>query len=108
MSRGDGMGYRIEYGPERKQVENGRGASNRIRTMIAAWLLLFCLLVSAFWPKGSALLQNVLLPGEKTNSEAAFCHFVNNIRLGEPLGEAVSVFCRTVLLDGLEHAQRKN
>jgi len=104
LSRGDSMGYRIEYGPDRNQVEKGRGTTDRIRAMIAGWLLLFCLLVSAFWPEGSTLLQDVLLPGEKTASEVAFCSFVENLRLGEPLGESVAVFCRTVILDGLEHA----
>jgi hypothetical protein len=97
LSRGDGMSYRIVYGPDKYPVEKKHGGGSRIRMLTALCFLLFCLTVSVVWPEGSAILQGLLLPGEMSASEMAFCVLMDDLRMGEPLKDSVTVFCQSVI-----------
>lgn len=95
------MGYRIVYGedpfieiPERK---------SRLRLWTAGFALAFVLLVRCFWPQGTALLRQVLLPRGDA-ATAAFQQMTADIRAGEPIGDAVTAFCRDVVEEAIGEA----
>ena len=91
------MGYRIVYGKD--PVIRPRGSSLRLRVMTAGCMLLFAALVRLAWPAGRAVLGEVLLPRAET--AAAFSELVDQVSGGDPLGEAVTAFCRSVVESGL-------
>ena len=92
------MGYRIVYGKD--PVVKRRGGSLRLRALTAAWMLLFAGLVRLAWPAGREALAQVLLPQEQT--AAAFSQMVTAVSGGEPFGEAVTAFCRSVVANGTQ------
>lgn len=91
------LSYRIVYGPVPKMKRGGQGRRLRIQLMAAVFFLIFVLGVRLVWPEGSELLQSYLLPGEKGVTEAAFSVMITDLQAGEPLGEAVTAFCRQVI-----------
>lgn len=95
------MSYRIVYGPMPKRKPLGQGSMLRVQLMAVGFALLFVFLVRMFWPDGLQALQSVLIPGEAGITEAAFGEMVSNLREGQPMGEAVTAFCRQVI-DGAE------
>ena len=90
------MGYRIVYG-EDPFVERKERKSH-LRAMTAAFLLAFVVLVRCCWPQGAALLRQTLLPGD----DEAFRQMTADIQAGEPVGDAVTAFCRSIVEDALE------
>lgn len=95
------MGYRIVYGPEQPSGR-GKGSGLRLRTMTAAFFLLGCILTRTLWPAGTQLLREMLLPGTPTAAEQAFLDMMEDLRCGVPVGESVTVFCRTVVEHGTD------
>ena len=91
------MGYRIVYGQD--PVIKRKGGSLRLRGMTAAWMLLFAALVRLSWPAGREVLAEVLLPRAET--AAAFSEMVAAVTGGESFAEAVTVFCRSVVSNGM-------
>ena len=91
------MGYRIEYGPMPGVWKSGRKEPLRLQAMTAAFLLLFVIGVRFLYPEGTELLRNLLLPGEKTVTEAAFSGMLAQIRHGEPVGQAFTAFCQEII-----------
>ena len=89
------MGYKIVYGQEENLSPARR--EGRIRILTTAFFLVFCLLTGALWPEGREALQRVFVPGAPTATEAAFQNLVTDLRLGEPLADALTVFCRRVV-----------
>ena len=89
------MGYQMIYG----QVKQPKQGSQRLRiqTFIAVCMLLFAIAVRTFWTPGAEKLRDYLLPGDLTVTEEAFSVLLVNLRAGEPMGDAVAVFCRTVV-----------
>ena len=103
--RGDWMGYKIVYGdgPQVRQEKNN--ISNRLRILTAACFLAFCILVRLFWPEGLVMLRDVMLPVEETVTELAFENMLSDLRAGEPMGDALTAFCREVILNGSDIAK---
>ena len=85
------MGYRIDYAGERKTEPIQR---NRHFTLY--WFGVFLLLVCGFWPEGRAVLRSILLPGDPENTIHAAAQLLDQLRSGETMGDAVTVFYRTV------------
>ena len=93
----DGMAYRIEYGTVNKpQKEPGRHPL-RIPLLTALFFLVFVLFVNLAWPEGKAVLQDSFLPG---NSKQSFAELITDLQEGEPLSDAVTAFCKSILEDG--------
>ena len=92
------MAYRVDYGPS---PEKGPSLfeRNRIRILTAVFLLLFILAVKLLWPDGTAVLCNVLLPGEASATQTALSSLVDNLRSGEGVSEALSAFCKEIISD---------
>lgn len=94
------MGYRIVYGPEIRPPRERAGTSGRLPAMTAAFLLIFALLVRQFWPEGTQILRQYLLPGELSVTEQAFSSLMQNIRGGESVLSAFTVFCQEIIQYG--------
>ena len=88
------MGYRIVYGEEPTLRRK-----SRLGLWTAAFLLFFVTAVRLAWPSGAEQLRTVLEPGGET--VAAFSEMVANVGAGQGMGEAVTVFCRTVVENGV-------
>lgn len=90
------MSYRVEYEPVKK-VRNVEKRVVRVPALTASCLLLFLLLVNGFWSQGREVLREILLPGDAAVTAAALEEFAQELKMGEPLGDAVEGFCRTVI-----------
>ena len=99
MNRGDWMAYRIDYAPATPVRKTGPGKILHWQMMTAVFLLIFTFLVSQTWPEGTQKLRAYLLPGDGT-AEAAFQEFVTGVNAGEPVGEALTAFCRQIIENG--------
>ena len=91
------MSYRIVYGPERKAVKERDLSSLRFRSLIAGFLLLFALIVKLLWPEGTEVLREVMIPADLNATEQAFQCMMEDLRSGENLGDAITVFCRQII-----------
>ena len=93
------MAYRIVYGGESRRERVNRGVGLRFQTMTAVCLLLFTLAVSQLWPEGTAKLREYLLPG-MNGTQGAVLELMAQIQAGEPVEQALTVFCRQIIEDG--------
>ena len=91
------MTYRIEYGPPIPVQYQKKKNPQRLRVMTAAWLLVFALLVKAFFPAGSQALRQLLLPGIPSVTQQALDKLVTDIRDGDPLNDAFMAFCQHII-----------
>ena len=89
---GDTMGYKIVYGrkppPKRNLV--------RIQTLICLCLLAFALCVRLSWPEGTKVMRQVLVSEQLSQEAEAFLGMIQQVRAGEPLTDAVAVFCQEI------------
>lgn len=91
------MGYQVVYKPVSKNAPVFREKKSRIPGMTAGCFLLFLLLVNGLWPRGREVLQKIIWIGnEETTLEAAEA-FVQELRYGDPIGDAVESFCRKII-----------
>ena len=90
------MGYQISYETTIKHRDRHTGRDKRLVGMTAAFLAVFLLLVNFCWPKGREVLRQILWPADTAMVE----HFVDELRYGVPLGDAVEGFCREVIQNG--------
>ena len=90
------MGYRVDYSPVRK-VRNAEKRTLRLPALTMLFFLLFVFLVLSFWPRGSVLLREILIPGDPDITVQALEAFARNLRSGEELSGALEVFCRTIV-----------
>lgn len=91
------MGYRIVYGEPIESAFRRTCSNGRLRTMIAALFLLFSLVVRLTWQDGAEIMREYLLPGDLTVTELAFSEMISDLQNGDPVADAVTVFCRTIL-----------
>ncbi len=91
------MSYRIVYGPEIQPEKKQGSSTTRLRTMIAAFLLLCAVTVKLLWPEGTQVLREILIPTDLTLTEQAFQSMMDDLRSGEDLGDAITVFCKQII-----------
>ena len=91
------MPYRITYGPAAAPTDRNQDKPSRLRLMTAAWLMVFSLLVRIFFPAGCIKLRAILLPDPQNVTQVALGGFMNNLRNGEELGDALYVFCKEII-----------
>lgn len=90
------MGYRVDYQPIRKV----RGVEKRtlsVPALTALCMLLFVLIVNIAWPRGKAVLNKLLFPGNAAVTVAALEDFTVELKSGEELSGAFETFCRRVI-----------
>lgn len=91
------MAYRIEYGQPSGKKYPPAGHSWRLTGMICGALVLFLLVTHFLWPEGKAVLEELFLPGDREYTAQVFSAMVEQLREGEPAGQAVTAFCRELL-----------
>lgn len=91
------MGYRIVYGNEPVRWKERKVRLGRVAAYTAVCLVLFATLTSKYWPEGTEVLQEVLLPGDAAVTRQALVNMADNLRAGEAIGDAVVVFCREIM-----------
>ena len=96
-----GMSYRIIYVPTESEHGTQRGAGIRLLLLSGSFLLIFGFLTVKFWPEGEEVLERLLEAMKKPVTSAALESLANKLSLGEPVGEAVSAFCREVVSQGI-------
>ena len=91
------MGYTISYGADsrveaqwKKQRHRGKG---RV-WIIAAILAGLCFLRQSI---DEEKLQDYLIPGNPDVTRAAFARLTDNLREGEDIRDAMTVFCREII-----------
>ena len=91
------MGYRVIYGED--PFEKPKPRKGRLGLLTAGCLLAFVVGVRCFWPQGAETLNRIILPEQNTAN--AFGQMTRDILEGEPLGDAVTTFCRTIVEDAI-------
>ena len=94
------MAYSIQYDPE----YNSRfpiKPFNKVWTKLASYLLIVSVLILCLFGYARETVKSWLLPGDPTVTEDALISMVEDIRAGEPIGDAITAFC----LEILENAQ---
>lgn len=91
------MGYKIHYGP-RILAEKKKG---RWKIAVAVALGLAIILVAWDILTSGYPMGIWLLPGDGEVTAMALDTMVESIRDGEPLGEAITIFCKEII----DHAQ---
>ena len=91
------MSYRIEYGPDLPTRYRNIRRNTRLKVMTALWLLVFSLLVRSFFPAGTEELRRVLLADADSVVQNAYSLFLGEVRSGQSVGDAFTVFCRYVI-----------
>ena len=98
------MAYRVEYGSggtKRSEI----GEKKRGRGKVWVCFLLFLLLVRLFWPAGTEVLRKLVLPGASQTAFVQVQTLTEQIRAGEPFGQALESYCRRILAEaGLSDA----
>lgn len=90
------MSYRVEYEPISRKKKRSPGGLG-LPGLTVVCFLLFLLLVHAFWPRGTEVLQQALWPGDSAVTRQAADTFVDALRGGAPFGAAAEGFCREIL-----------
>lgn len=88
------MAYRIEYdsgGATRQEVRKKRFSAVWLVLAVAAAILI---------PGIRTAVWHWLLPGDGAVTAQALGELVTDLQTGEPLGEAVTAFCREIISHG--------
>lgn len=88
------MGYRVEYG-QAAGKKSGKWHAKRVLILTGIFLLLFVWGLRLYWPEGSGLLRQILLPGDAE----AVSVFMEDLKAGQPFSEAAAAFCREIIAD---------
>ena len=91
------MGYRIEYS-EKPMVSDFRSFKSRRLLFSAVFFTLFLILCRTCWPAGWHLIRRTFVPGNPDVTLSAVNAFLQELRWGIPLSDAVETFCKTILL----------
>ena len=91
------MAYRIEYDrPKQNSPDSGMSAM-RVFFLFCAFFLIFAFWTWCFWPEGRMAFAELLFPGGAEPAMAAAEVFVEELRNGEPISEALEHFCRDIV-----------
>ena len=90
------MGYRIEYVKEKIPSEKPQ---KEIRVVLSlVFFLLFLTGVRIWWQEGWETFMDMLLPGDRGAAAHALGDLILRLRQGSDLREAVTAFCREVIV----------
>ena len=88
------MSYKIQYTPETAY----RYPQNKEEKFKWGKIgVLFCVLVTLMWFRINGI-PEFLIPGDPVVTKAAASGFVAQIQSGEPLSDAVTAFCKEILI----------
>ena len=90
------MGYHIQYGKRIVKTQIRMPKEKRIKlSWVMALLLTTILVYTAYSYKD--VLQNYIFPGDAKITAAALDTLVEDIRVGEDIGDAVTAFCLEIM-----------
>lgn len=98
------MGYRIEYDSFQKEKTEAGVSRKRMVLMTVFFGALFLAGVYRHSPEGRELLQTLLSPRRWELTRRALEELAGALGSGMPAMEAVTVFCREILMAGMEYA----
>ncbi len=94
LSRGDPMGYRIDY----QSVSKAKKAKKR---HLPFWILSACLLavllLNTVLKDQRSMLIKLLFPGDAAVTMASLENMLTQLKAGAPFQDALLVFCRQVI-----------
>jgi hypothetical protein len=93
------MAYRITYGEGTIQKRTVKVPTLRWKRLMMG-IVVSVLAVTLAIPTGRLWLRDLLLPGDEQITAAALESMVEDLRCGEPVGEAVETFCKGILAGG--------
>ena len=93
------MAYRIEYENGDKYPSAAPERTSGVAVRAAGFFLLFLLLTQLFWPAGAEKLRQILMPWDAETTAEAFSVMVSDLRQGDDISEAVTAFCREIMMD---------
>lgn len=91
------MSYIIAYDGTDPCAKPADRRASRLSVLTAGFFLAFLLLTKLFWPKGAAMLRQIILPGDPEVTERAVSVLVDDLREGEPVGDALKTFCGEIM-----------
>lgn len=92
------MGYRIQYGQTaKKEIIEERTVSKKQNVMRYILITVIIAAVIASCTKIDAV-RKFLLPGDPTVTQNALTAFAENVRAGEPVSQAITTFCREIIV----------
>lgn len=93
------MGYRIEYGISGRTViyDIEKDRRQKWPSKVLCILLISGALIHGFVNKW---IWDVLFPGYNEGTIVAADHMIEQIKEGESIGDAVSAFCKEIIVDG--------
>lgn len=91
------MSYTIQYGPSGKAEAEWNSSRTKRKRRTAAAILLAVVAIGVLLLGGADRVRDFLIPGDPEVTKAAFAQFTENIRQGEPVGDAITAFCREII-----------
>lgn len=91
------MGYRIQYGQTMKKIVVPEHNCNRKQTVAFPIFIVSAVLVTVLLLGKVEAVRNFLIPGNADVTEAALAALVNDLRGGEPIGDAITAFCTEII-----------
>lgn len=98
------MGYRIMYSPE-KQNQYPQKAPRKLHSK-TVWICAITA-IAVFLASATGVTETIgdfLLPGDAAQIRQAAFGMIEQIRLGTPVGEAITAFCVEIVGHGLQSA----
>ena len=88
------MAYKIQYSPEKNKnyPQNKRNTKHSYTQLFVAALII----MAVIWVRVNGV-PDCLVPGDPVVTRAATATMLNELRAGEPLNNAVTVFCKEIL-----------
>lgn len=90
------MSYRIQYGPQKGEPVKGRLSGGIVKSIaFTAFAAVIIYILSS--PQATAAVRDFLFPGDPAVTKAAFAKFIDSIRGGSSVGQAITAFCREII-----------
>ena len=95
------MSYRITYVPTESDIGEKRGRGIRLLILSSSFLLVLGMITVKYWPEGREVLRRLMNSGMTFVRQENLDNLARQIRVGVPVGEAVTAFCRELIVAGL-------
>ena len=91
------MGYRIQYGQTMTKEEIKEPVDTKRMKPLLAIILLICIVFFFIFLGGTETLRDCFIPGDPEITEAAVKMFIEDVREGESIGDAITAFCLEII-----------
>lgn len=95
------MSYQITYVPTVSDIAEKRGRGIRLLMLSGSFLLVLGMITVKCWPEGREVLRRLINSVMTFVQQETLENLARQIRVGVPVGEAVTAFCRELIVLGL-------